>query len=316
MFQTTNPSCASLKSPILPSLCLLNQESAHVTDPNLINDFDSIPAEIISKCLSDYSDWGDLAKLSCVQKSWSTLLHTASQSQGQFSQWELAQALMSGSNGLEPNPSQAFKYLVELSEAEKSVNDCNNTVGEDASNKYEIQILAMKKLAMCYFVGDGTEEDKNSGLMWLKKAAQECNDIDAAHELALIYEYGEHNVDCDVVAACEWFLIAAVNGHTGAMAEYAMCCELGCGREQSDEEALEWYVKAANSGHIEANFSVGEAFEEAKGVPQSDGEACMWYYKAAVMGDEDSKKALLRLSDIASIVVPGWSNQLGSILNA
>ena len=58
------------------------------------------------------------------------------------------------------------------------------------------------------------------------------------------------------------------------MAKYAICCELGCGREQNDEEALKWYIKAANSGHIEANFSFGEVFEEAKGVSQSNGEAC------------------------------------------
>ena len=103
---------------------------------------------------------------------------------------------------------------------------------------------------------------------------------------------------------------AAENGHVEAMAEYAMCCELGCGREQSDTEALEWYTRAANMGHVQANFSVGEAFEEAKGVPQSDSEAVMWYYKAAVMGDEDSKKALKRLQDIARIVVPGWRDVL------
>ena len=70
---------------------------------------------------------------------------------------------------------------------------------------------------MCYFAGDVIEEDKDSGLMWLKKAVKKCNNIDAAHKLSLIFKYGEHNVNCDVFVACEWFLIAAVKGHTGAL---------------------------------------------------------------------------------------------------
>ena len=96
-----------------------------------------------------------------------------------------------------------------------------------------------------------------------------------------------------------------------AMNELALCYELGCGVEQSDEKALDWYMKAASLGHATAKYSVGEAFEEARGVPQSDEEACIWYYKAALDGDEDSRQALLRLHDIARIVVPG----VGRLLN-
>ena len=89
------------------------------------------------------------------------------------------------------------------------------------------------------------------------------------------------------------------------MAELGLCYELGCGVEQSDEQALDWYMKAANLGHITSKYSVAECFEEARGVPQSDEEACLWYYKAAIEGDHDSKMALKRLEDIARIVVPG-----------
>jgi hypothetical protein len=74
---------------------------------------------------------------------------------------------------------------------------------------------------------------------------------------------------------------------------------------------LDWYTKAANEGHATAKFSVAEAFEEARGVPQSDEEACLWYYRAALVGDEDAKKALRRLYDIARIVVPGVAEILG-----
>jgi len=50
-------------------------------------------------CLATYANWGDLAKLSCVQKSWSNIvMDTANQSLS--SQWELAMALLNGDCGL------------------------------------------------------------------------------------------------------------------------------------------------------------------------------------------------------------------------
>uniref|UniRef100_A0A7S2REC9 Uncharacterized protein n=1 Tax=Eucampia antarctica TaxID=49252 RepID=A0A7S2REC9_9STRA len=169
---------------------------------------------------------------------------------------------------------------------------------------------AMRKLATCYLNASGVEQDNTKGLQWIKAAYTYGNDMDAAHEIATIYEYGKYSVKVDVVLAAKWFLLAAEGGHVEAMAEYGMCCELGCGVDRSDEEALEWYTCAARLGHVTSNFSVGEIFEEARGVPQSDSEAVLWYYKAALMGDDDSKRALFRLNDIARIVLPGFINTL------
>ena len=164
---------------------------------------------------------------------------------------------------------------------------------------------AIKQIAECYLDGIGVTQDSHIGLAWLEAAYHYGDDADSAHETALIYEYGRHNIDVDVVAAAQWFERAANQGHVEAMAELGLCYELGCGVEQSDEAALDWYTKAAHEGHVTAKFSVGEIFEEASGVPQSDEEACLWYYRAALVGDEDSKVALRRLYDIARIVVPG-----------
>jgi hypothetical protein len=143
------------------------------------------------------------------------------------------------------------------------------------------------------------------GLSWLQAAYFYGNDSDAAHETALIYEYGHHGIEVDVVAAALWFEKAADQGNVESMAELGLCYELGCGVEQSDEKSLDWYTKAANLGCSIAKFSVAQIYEEARGVPQSDEEACLWYYRAALAGDEDSKVALRRLYDIARIVVPG-----------
>lgn len=195
--------------------------------------------------------------------------------------------------------------------------DNNNNSGDDNNNEYAP--MAMKKLAFLFL--DGTMEKiaaaasadndnsgtdhKNIGLQWLECAFRVGRDADAAHEMALIREYGRYGVAADPSVAFAWFETAARAGHIEGMAELALCYELGCGCDPDDEQALDWYVRAAEAGHVTAKFSVGECFEEARGVPQSDTEACLWYYKAAVAGCDDSRRALKRLEDIARIVVPG-----------
>lgn len=271
------------KYPILPHLHFDNEKySSDISYGQ--SSIGSLPAETVAHCLS-FCDWGDLAKLSTVCRSFKNIIPESASFGGTEAKWQLSQSLLNGNNGMAVNSSSAIQYLTDLSSS---------------------FVPAMKKLSMCYLAGDGVQKSNEKGLKYLENAV-DGGDNDAAHQLALIFEYGEYEVDVDVIVAAKWFRTAAENGHLEAMAEYAMCCELGCGVEQSDAEALEWYTRAANAGHIEANYSVGEIFEEAKGVPQSDEEACLWYYKAAVMGDDDAKRALLRLQDIARIVLPGWS---------
>lgn len=283
----------SVKVPHLPLLYLQEKVSAtNVNNDESKSIFSKLPADVLTQCFTGYARWGDLAKLSNVHSSVKNIVRDAAEFGGQSAMWDLSLALLNGTDGLERNPELAVSYLKELAK------DGNN------------YSPAMVKLGSCYLEGNGVEKNTKIGLQWLNDAATKGADVNAGHELALIYEYGHHGVEVDVVLAAKWFLHAAERDHVESMAEYAMCCELGCGVPQNDEDALEWYTKAANKGHPQSNFSVGEIFEEARGVPQSDTEACLWYYKAAVMGDEDSKKALKRLEDIARIIVPGYTTVL------
>ena len=274
-----------------------------------------LPAELMKECLTSFATWGDLAKLACVQKSWSTIITDTAEYNGIESKWELAQALLIGECGLQKNASRAIRILKELANLKPATtttaqDTTTNSLERDDKDK-DCFAPAMKLIAKCYFNGDGVEQDSETGLAWLRASYEIGNDETAAHEMAVTYEYGNHGVAVDVVAAFEWFKKSAEDGHVEAMSELALCYELGCGVEQDDELALDWYSKAAEKGHVTAKFSVGEIFEEARGVPQSDEEACLWYYRAALMGDEDSKIALRRLYDIARIRFPG----VGAILN-
>ncbi|GFH47439.1 HCP-like protein [Chaetoceros tenuissimus] len=259
-----------------------------------------------------YLDWGDYARLSTVHSSLSHIVQDAAD-QSDEAKWTLVQSLLNGENGLAQNESLALKYLHELSGVQVRTETFDPTYEEVQAispEDMDFATMAMKQIAECYLEGKGVDMDNTLGLAWLQQAYLH-GDLEAAHNIAVIYEYGKYDVEVDIYLAAKWFHGSAKAGNVESMAEYAMCLELGCGVEQSDEQALEWYRKAAELGHATSNFSVGEWFECARGgLPQSDTEAVLWYFKAASMGDEDSKLALKRLHEIARIVVPGWASTL------
>jgi TPR repeat protein len=266
-------------------------------DPS--SSFHAFPPEVLQQILTVYAEWGDLAKLACVQKAWTPLLLDSAPDADR--KWELSKALLDGTCGLEKNPELAMKLLLEL--ANVTMTHANQQLRPKKDG--DCFVPAMTKIADCYLTGTGVDEDTNQGVVWLEAAFEIGHDTHSAYRLAQMFEYGHYGIELDVVKAFQWFQKAANGGHVDAMAELGLCYELGCGTEQSDDLAMDWYMRAANQGHVTAKFSVAEAFEEARGVPQSDAEACMWYYRAAMQGDEDSKRALRRLRDIARIVVPG-----------
>jgi TPR repeat protein len=303
---TTTASSSS--QPILPALYFEDERAPNsVSRHSTTNE---LPSEILSHCLS-FADWGDLAKLACVQSSWSSIMTDAAENSND-AKWELAQALLHGTSGLKQNPRRALSILKELAQVDTNENNLPLIAQEEDMTSDDTVGFApaMKAIAECYFEGNGVPKEPTTGLAWLQASFQLGKDLNGAHETAMLYEYGRNGIAVDVVAAAEWFKKAAQAGHVEAMAELGLCYELGCGLDQCDEQALDWYTKAANCGHATAKFSVAEAFEEARGVPQSDEEACLWYYRAALVGDEDSKKALRRLYDIARIVVPGVADIL------
>lgn len=291
----------SYSQPIVPALYFESHRFAAANSSD--NESPELPSELLSHCLATYANWGDLAKLACVQKSWSNIvMETAIQSLP--SQWELATALLNGHCGLVKCPKRAVGILKALAHVSIDESTGKPQLTEDNNTEYDSEdcryrTMAMKRIAQCYLEGEGVEQNSDIAVGWMESAFGVGKDAEAAHDLAVMYEYGRHGVEVDVVAAFEWFEKGAEQGNVESMVELGLCYELGCGVEQSDELALDWYTQAAHLGHPTAKFSVAEIFEEARGVPQSDEEACLWYYRAALVGCDDSKVALRRLYDIA-----------------
>jgi hypothetical protein len=322
-------------SPALPALYFENSCEEQQTGVSL----QTLPPELLHRCLTQYADWGDLAKLACVKKGWKNLIDDAADFGGRNATWELSMCLLNGSGdsateegnssnngpmlcmktcrGLAKNEKQAVKYLTKLSGIQVDT-DKFSIVDERASSKSFLPAdwvegensnadeSALRTLAMCHLNGNGVRKNANLALHYLQAAYHYTKSVESAHTLALMYEYPKESnnlVPVDVYAAFEWFKAAAELGHVPSMAELALCYELGCGTVQNDTAALDWYMKAANNGHGASHYSVGEHYEEARGVPLDHEEACLWYHRAAVMGEQDGVSGLKRLRGVARRVL-------------
>jgi TPR repeat protein len=176
------------------------------------------------------------------------------------------------------------------------------------------------------------QQQQQIGMQWLLCAYHVGKDVDAAYEIATIYECGTYSnsnnnnsIPTDMERAIHYFQQAAHNHHVEAMVELALCYELGCSSvmEVNTELSLYWYHRAASLGHVTAKYSIGEAYEQGTMVlhhPHFNSHhdssslgpiqpqltlACQYYYEAAMENDDDSILALYRLLDIARIVIPG-----------
>ncbi|KAL7469615.1 hypothetical protein ACHAXS_009871 [Conticribra weissflogii] len=359
-------------------------------DPSL----ESLPPELLHRCLAQYSDWGDLAKLACVRSSWKNLVRDAAEFGGRDAMWELSMCLLHGhdgteedsgdsaeesregristsenetsatrqplaatqtarrdndndndndnrrsrnNRGLQKNEPLAVRYLTQLSgiqidpsrlHRETCTEKDRPAVFPHDFHKHKLPSLtrdyspdeaSLVQLSRCHLHGIGVPSpDASLAIHYLEAAFHLARSTESAHSLALLYEYPRHSnhlVPTEIYAAFEWFRAAAEGGHVPSMAELALCYELGCGVVQSDESSLDWYMKAAQAGHGGAHFAVGEAYEEARGVPLDEEEACLWYYRAAVLGEEDGKRALRRLRDVAVRVLPEAGLEAAGILH-
>ena len=370
------PAPISTRTPSLPSLYFSNDEQKSSSDEEQQTpSFNTLPPELLHTCLTKYADWGDLAKLACVQKKWQNIVEDAAVFGGRDAMWEVSMCLLHGDDkhdgsiseketatmeekedvdmekrrvknnrGLQKNEALAIKYLTRMSGVEE-VNDTNHTQkrrrsdtignaivspdeqqtsksvlpsdGHSTNNETtEADEPALLQLASCHLSGIGLPEpNPTAALYYLTSAYHLTNSVVSAHKLALIYEYPTQSnnlIPIDVVAAFQWFKAGAESGCVASMAELALCFELGCGVEQSDDNALDWYTKAANAGHSASHYSVGEHFEEARGVRMDHEEACIWYHRAAVLGEEDGVSGLRRLEDVARRVIP----EVGEVLRA
>ena len=76
-------------TPALPHLYSLLSAASRLRHPPSLQ---TLPPELLH-CLAEYSDWGDVAKLACVQRGWKNIVDDAATYGGRDAMWELSMCL-------------------------------------------------------------------------------------------------------------------------------------------------------------------------------------------------------------------------------
>ncbi|KAL3789346.1 hypothetical protein HJC23_006500 [Cyclotella cryptica] len=92
----------------------------------------------------------------------------------------------------------------------------------------------------------------------------EDGSLDAAYFLGLFYLYGLESLSPDIERAEEWFLQAAVGGHTDAQCALGLLLYHGHGKVKMDRNsATDYFRLASNSGNSYAHWLYGRSLFEA-----------------------------------------------------
>lgn len=140
---------------------------------------------------------------------------------------------------------------------------------------------AMVQVAEMYRLGQGVEKDSAKMLEWYEKAAKR-NYTEALLKLASVYRYGQ-SVEKDKNKALEYYQQAV---HS----------------DSSQEE----YDK--DSTQVVAMYQIGSMHENGECGTADLHKAVFWYRKAALHGNDDARRALMRLK-------LNWINKAGETVS-
>ena len=274
-----------MPTPSLPTL-YFDQEGTSENQDAL----KSLPSEIVNN-VSSFLDWGDLARLACVQSSWKNVVADAAEFGGREATWELTTCLLGGENlqeedtsdkelkletflntrGLQKNEPLAVRYLTQMAgvpvdeeelpkivTSSESEPECNSILpadwkyGDATNADGGADEEALLLLAKCHLNGTGVNSpNPELALFYLQAAYHTTKSVKAAHTLALIYEYPQQSNNLVPIDV------------------YA---------------AFEWFKAAAEGGCVPSMAELALCYELGCGVTQSDENALDWYMKAAAAG--------------------------------
>ena len=142
---------------------------------------------------------------------------------------------------------------------------------------------------MLLFVGCKSEEKKAEKAAvdpFLQSAVS--GDADAQFELYKLYKNGE-SVEKNPEEAAKWCVMAAEQGHPGALGWAYMLYDEGNGVPRDKAKALEWLLKAdaVKESSILRRW-IAERYDGGIGTDQDLKEAISWYEKAFELHDSQS----------------------------
>ncbi|MDD2714677.1 MAG: tetratricopeptide repeat protein [Candidatus Wallbacteria bacterium] len=111
---------------------------------------------------------------------------------------------------------------------------------------------------------------------------------ESQYKLGLECFTGSAGVPQDYKQAMQWFLKAAIQGHSGAQFKCAVMYENGYGVQEDSGQAALWYEKAAEQSITAAQYAIGLMYYEGSGVEIDMVKAYFWLNLAAATGYKDS----------------------------
>ena len=147
-------------------------------------------------------------------------------------------------------------------------------------------IAAQYSVALMYWIGDGTRQNKAAAIKWFRTAAGHGH-TESQLWLGRACLQGEM-VRKSAPEAVKWYREAANKKNLAAQYELAMLLYEGSGSIRQDlMEAGHWMTEAANAGLADAQYQLGL---------HSDGKAARyWLQKAAAQGHKEASESLSKL---------------------
>jgi len=193
---------------------------------------------------------------------------------------------------------RVLKVFIE-NEAHRVVHRESNSIVHDVDKIRELASQgnadASNTLGDLYRVGRmGIEYDLETAISWYSAAAMQGH-TDAIYNLALCYDL--LNPSSDIVneeggKAEPWLKKAADAGISDAAYKLGWSYKNRNGGQSGDMGAIYWYTKAAAAGHPYAQYNLGLCFKNGTGVKQDYAEAVRWIKKAAEQNDPDAQHSL------------------------
>ncbi|MFD2205792.1 tetratricopeptide repeat protein [Kiloniella antarctica] len=149
-----------------------------------------------------------------------------------------------------------------------------------------------------YSEGLGLPQDRKTGFVWMRRAADHGN-VYAQALIGAMYRYGK-GIPKDYDKAFKYFSLAADQGSEAALHGLAGLYHHGLGVEQDADKAISLYKHSAEAGMEDAYNDLGEIYEDGVIVNRDLERAKGWYRLAAVAGDSEGQENYIRLKKITN----------------
>ncbi len=142
--------------------------------------------------------------------------------------------------------------------------------------------VAQNRLGICYYAGEGIEQDYVEAVKWFQKSAEKGND-DAQNNLGCCYYFGK-GVEQNYEEAVRWYQNSINQGNANAQNNMGVCYYNGNGILKNYEKAVMFYHKSAIQGNVFGQYNLGYCFFLGKGTKKNYKEAINWFYKSIIQG--------------------------------